>query len=144
MLQYAFYSVISPEGCAAILFKTGAQASRAAESLRLTARDLKKLELIDDIIPEPIGGAHRHKDTVIQSVEDYIGTTLRGLKRLRTDTLLKRRYDRLRNWGSFFESEAEAKRARAASQRKSKAPGTGRTIGQRPGATRKPKAAASA
>lgn len=143
MLQYAFYSVISPEGCAAILFKTGAQASRAAESLRLTSRDLKKLNLIDDIIPEPIGGAHRHRDTVIQTVEDYIGTTLRELKRLRTDTLLKRRYDRLRNWGSFFESESEAKRARSAGRCKSKTPGAGRVIGQRPAAIRKPKTAAS-
>ena len=144
MLQYSFYSVISPEGCAAILFKTGAQASRAAESLRLTSRDLKKMNLIDDIIPEPVGGAHRHRDTVIQTVEDYIGTTLRELKRLRTDTLLKQRYDRLRNWGNFFESESEVKRTRSAARRKSKTPGAGRVIGQRPGAIRKPKTAASA
>ncbi|MCG3137172.1 MAG: Acetyl-coenzyme A carboxylase carboxyl transferase subunit alpha [Phycisphaerae bacterium] len=104
LLQHSFYSVISPEGCAAILFKTGEQARRAAESLHLTANELLKLQIIDDIIPEPLGGAHRRPDETIQAVDQYLAKTLRELKRVRIDTLLKRRYNRLRTVGSFFES----------------------------------------
>ncbi len=104
MLEHAFYSVISPEGCAAILFKTGEQARRAAESLKLTSRDLKKLDLIDDVISEPLGGAHRQPEVAIQNVESYLAGTLRELKRVRIETLLKRRYHRLRTVGGFFES----------------------------------------
>lgn len=114
MLEHSFYSVISPEGCAAILFKTGEQAQRAAESLRLTSRELKRLDLIDDIIPEPLGGAHRQPDAAIQSLETYLGKTLAELKRIRPETLLKRRYQRLRTMGSFFESEEAARQRRAA------------------------------
>ncbi len=138
VLQYAFYSVISPEGCAAILFKTGDQARRAAESLRLTSKELKKLELVDDIIPEPPGGAHRHPDTVIANVEKYLGQTLREIKRVRIDTLLKRRYNRLRELGSYFESQqavlesrARQRRARTPSQRKPRTTASGR-LSQRP------------
>ncbi len=143
MLQYAFYSVISPEGCAAILFKTGDLAQRAAESLRLTSRELKKLDLIDDIVPEPMGGAHRHPDLAIENLETYLGRTLREIKRLRIDTLLRRRYNRLRALGSFFESEDHATRTRTSYQRKTKMTGSGRNIGQRPGAVGKRRAAAT-
>lgn len=117
MLKHSFYSVISPEGCAAILFKTGEQAKRAAESLRLTAKELKKLGIVDDIIPEPSGGAHRHRDECFQNVESYLGQTLSELKRVRVDTLLKRRYNRLRQMGSFFESQDRSTSVGHASKR---------------------------
>ncbi len=130
MLQYAFYSVISPEGCAAILFKTGDQARRAAELLHLTAKELKKLDLIDDIISEPIGGAHRHPEVAIQNVEAYLSQTLREIKRVRIDTLLKRRYTRLRELGSFFETEAETGKKRTPGRRKTRTAGSpARTAG---------------
>ena len=128
MLQYSFYSVISPEGCAAILFKTGEQAQRAAESLRLTAKELKKLDLIDDVIPEPVGGAHRHREAAIENVENYLAQTLGEIKRVRIDTLLKRRYNRLRTLGSFFESQQAAKPPRTPGQRKARLPGSARAI----------------
>ncbi len=72
MLEHAIYSVISPEGCASILWRDGAKAKDAAETLRLTAQDLEKLELIDAIINEPLGGAHRNKEAVIQQMGDVI------------------------------------------------------------------------
>lgn len=108
MLEHSFYSVISPEGCAAILWKTGEQARRAAECLKLTAPELKKLGIVDDIVDEPLGGAHREPATALSNVERYVGQTLRELKRLRTDTLIKRRYERLRKVGSFFETAPTA------------------------------------
>ncbi len=123
MLQYAFYSVISPEGCAAILFKTGDQARRAAELLHLTAKDLKKLDIIDDIIPEPMGGAHRHAEAAIQNVETYLSQTLREVKRVRIDTLLKRRYTRLRELGRFFETDGGTAKTRPPSRRKTRTAG---------------------
>jgi acetyl-CoA carboxylase carboxyl transferase subunit alpha len=131
MLQYAFYSVISPEGCAAILFKTGDQARRAAELLHLTAKELKKLDLIDDIISEPMGGAHRHPEAAIQNVETYLGQTLREIKRVRIETLLKRRYTRLRELGRFFDSAEANAQSRPPSRRKTRTVGTGRALGQR-------------
>ncbi|MCZ6654367.1 MAG: acetyl-CoA carboxylase carboxyltransferase subunit alpha [Planctomycetota bacterium] len=138
MLQYSFYSVISPEGCAAILFKTGDQARRAAELLHLTAKDLKKLDLIDNIISEPMGGAHRHPEAAVQNVETYISQTLREIKRVRIETLLKRRYTRLRELGRFFETDAGTGKNRPPSRRKTRAAGCSaraagadRTLGQR-------------
>jgi acetyl-CoA carboxylase carboxyl transferase subunit alpha len=104
MFQHAYYSVITPEGCAAILWKSAERAADAAAALRLTSRDLKKLNLIDDIIPEPLGGGHRDPKAMTSALEKYVTDTLRDLKRVRIDTLLKRRYERLRNLGSFFES----------------------------------------
>ena len=112
MLEHSFYSVISPEGCAAILFKTGEQRKRAAESLKLTAKELSKLDVIDTIIPEPLGGAHRDPDQTAASVERHLDATLRELKRLKIDTLLKRRYERIRKAGCFFESASARSKAR--------------------------------
>jgi len=104
MFEHAYYSVITPEGCAAILWKSAERAADAAAALRLTSRDLKKLNLIDEIIPEPMGGGHRDPQAMFTGLEKYVVETLRDLKRVRIDTLLKRRYERLRNLGSFFES----------------------------------------
>ncbi len=151
MLQHSFYSVISPEGCAAILFKTGDQARRAAELLHLTAKDLKKLDIIDDIISEPMGGAHRHPEIAIQNVETYLSQTLRELKRVRIETLLKRRYTRLRELGRFFETASESEKSRPASKRKTsaanspaRAVGADRTLGPRTIASKKRSSAATA
>jgi acetyl-CoA carboxylase carboxyl transferase subunit alpha len=105
MLEHAFYSVISPEGCAAILWKSGEHAKLAAEALKLTSRELKKLNVIDDVIAEPLGGAHRDPEAMAESLEKWLTTTLRELKRCRVETLLKRRYARLRSLGSCFESD---------------------------------------
>jgi len=100
MMQYAWYSVISPEGCAAILWKTGAEAATAAEQLHLTAAENVKLGVIDEVIKEPMGGAHRDPRGAAANVEDWINETLRSLKRYKIENLLKRRYDKLRAIGS--------------------------------------------
>jgi len=107
VLEHAYYSVISPEGCAAILWKSGEYASTAAEALRLTSRELKRLKLVDDVIKEPLGGAHQDHAATAANVTKYVDETLKELKRVKTDTLLKRRYQRVRELGSFF-ANAEA------------------------------------
>jgi len=99
MLEFAYYSVISPEGCAAILWRDGSQAPQAAEALKLTSKDLCKLGLVDAVIPEPLGGAHRSLHDTIYNVEQYIIKTLRDLKRTKIDNLLDNRYKRLRSIG---------------------------------------------
>lgn len=104
VMQHAYYSVISPEGCAGILWKSAEFASTAAKALRLTPRDLKRLNLIDTIVDEPLGGAHRDPAATARNLELWIGQSLTDLKRVRRDTLVKRRYERLRSLGSFFES----------------------------------------
>ena len=100
MLEFAYYSVISPEGCAAILWRDGSQAPQAAEALKLTSRDLQKLGLIDAVIPEPLGGAHRNMHDTVYNVEKYIVKTLRDLKRTKIENLLENRYNKLRAIGS--------------------------------------------
>ena len=99
MLEFAYYSVISPEGCAAILWRDGSQAPKAAEALKLTSKDLYKLGLIDAVIPEPLGGAHRNIHDTVYNVEKYIVKTLRDLKRTKLDNLLENRYRKLRSIG---------------------------------------------
>jgi acetyl-CoA carboxylase carboxyl transferase subunit alpha len=102
MFEHAFYSVISPEGCAAILWKTAEQRKHAAEALQLTAKALKKLDIVDDVIPEPMGGAHRQPEEAAESLEKYLVEALTDLKRKKIDTLVQVRYQRLRALGSFF------------------------------------------
>lgn len=102
VMEHAYYSVISPEGCAAILWKSAEHAPRAAEALRLTPPRLKALGLIDAVVPEPLGGAHRDPQAAATNLEQWIAESLRDVQRLKPDALLKRRYDRLRNLGSFF------------------------------------------
>jgi acetyl-CoA carboxylase carboxyl transferase subunit alpha len=99
MLEFAYYSVISPEGCAGILWRDGSQAPQAAESLKLTSKDLLKLKLIDEIIAEPLGGAHRNIHDTVYNVEQYITRTLAILKRIPLKTLLNDRYAKLRSIG---------------------------------------------
>jgi acetyl-CoA carboxylase carboxyl transferase subunit alpha len=100
ILEFAYYSVISPEGCAAILWRDGSQAPKAAEALKMTSKDLLKLGLVDTIIPEPLGGAHRNAHDTIYNVEKYIVKTLRDLKRMKIDNLIKTRYEKLRSIGT--------------------------------------------
>ena len=100
MLEFAYYSVISPEGCAAILWRDGAQAPQAAEALKLTSKDLTKLKLIDAVIPEPLGGAHRNIHDTVYNVEKYILRTLTQLKRMKVDDLLDQRYKKIRAIGT--------------------------------------------
>lgn len=99
MLEFAYYSVISPEGCAAILWRDGSQAPKAAEALKLTSKDLHKLGLVDTVISEPLGGAHRNVHDTVYNVERYIVKTLRDLKRTKLDNLLDNRYKKLRSIG---------------------------------------------
>jgi acetyl-CoA carboxylase carboxyl transferase subunit alpha len=79
MLEHSVYAVISPEGCASILWRTADKAADAAEAMRVTAADLKQLGVIDRIVPEPLGGAHRRPDEAIQSLGDILGEELRSL-----------------------------------------------------------------
>ena len=91
MLEHSIYSVISPEGCASILWRDGAAVKRAANALKLTAQDLYKLGVVDEIIPEPVGGAHRFKDETIQRTGDVIAKHLAELKKLTPKNLAKDR-----------------------------------------------------
>jgi len=101
MMQYAWYSVISPEGCAAILWKsaTPEHNQAAAEALRLTAEDNRKLGVIDDVIEEPLGGAHRQSQAACEAIGRYLAQGLRDLKRFKIENLVNKRYDRLRKIG---------------------------------------------
>jgi acetyl-CoA carboxylase carboxyl transferase subunit alpha len=132
MFEHSFYSVISPEGCAAILWRTGEERERAAESLRLTAKELKKLDIIDQVLPEPLGGIHRDPDAAAETLRTYLVDTLRELKRFKVDTVVRKRYERIRSVGSFFEStsvktKARAREAAATSTRRSSRVRTTRT-----------------
>jgi acetyl-CoA carboxylase carboxyl transferase subunit alpha len=102
MLRHSFYSVISPEGCAAILWRTADRRKHAAEALKLTAGELLRLDIIDEIIPEPMGGAHRDPEGAAANLESFITTSLSDLTRLTVDSLLRKRQERIRNLGSFF------------------------------------------
>ena len=108
MLEYAYYSVITPEGCAAILWRTGEKAPEAAEALRLTSRSLKALDVVDDIIPEPLGGSHRDPGEAAHNLESYIVRTLRELRRVQPENLVKHRYERWRRMGKVIEMELQA------------------------------------
>ena len=99
MLQYSTYSVISPEGCASILWKSADKASTAAEVMGLTAPRLKELELIDNIVPEPLGGAHRNVDEMAVNLKQRLLDDLADLAPLDQESLLDRRYQRLMNYG---------------------------------------------
>jgi acetyl-CoA carboxylase carboxyl transferase subunit alpha len=94
MLENSVYSVISPEGCASILWRDNTKAQEAAEAMKMTANDLKKLEVIDDVIPEPVGGAHRSPDEAIDTVGRVITEALAQLGNLDADTLRSRRQDK--------------------------------------------------
>jgi acetyl-CoA carboxylase carboxyl transferase subunit alpha len=103
MLEYSIYSVISPEGCAAILWKDGRKGEMAAESLKLTAPDLYQLGVIDEIVKEPLGGAHRDPETMAERLKEAAERHLRELERMDIEELLKLRYEKFRRMGTFIE-----------------------------------------
>jgi len=103
VLENSYYSVISPEGCAAILWKDSAKASLAAEALKLTAADLLKFGIIDEIVPEPLGGAHRGPEKMCQTLKEAIIKNLDSLKNISLSQLIDKRYDKFRKIGSFIE-----------------------------------------
>ncbi len=94
MFEHAIYSVISPEGCAAILWEDRAMAAQAAEAMKITAQDLKRLGIIDRIVPEPLGGANRNPDAAIDALADVITATLAPLKSLTPEALKRKRRDK--------------------------------------------------
>jgi acetyl-CoA carboxylase carboxyl transferase subunit alpha len=100
VLQYSYYSVISPEGCAAILWKDGARAPEAARALRLTSDDLLSLGVIDEVVPEPLGGAHRDPKTAVLAVRERILHHLDALAAVPTEERLEARYRRMRSLGN--------------------------------------------
>ncbi len=107
MMQYSTYSVISPEGCASILWKSASKAPEAAETLAITADRLKGLGLVDVIVSEPLGGAHRDVDTTMQSLRGTLKTELAALQKKSTDKLLAARYERLMGYGKFKETASK-------------------------------------
>ncbi len=103
MLENAYYSVISPEGCAAILWKHRKHAPEAAEALKLNAAELLKLGVIDGVIPEPLGGAHRDPAQAARHLREAVAGALQELEKIPADKLLQRRYDKFRKMGRFQE-----------------------------------------
>ena len=103
MLQYAWYSVISPEACSSILFRGPEQAEPMAEALHLTADHLKRHGVIDEIVPEPLGGAHRDPRSATSQLEQYLARTLRQLKEADVEELVEARYAKFRAMGTFAE-----------------------------------------
>lgn len=111
MMEFAWYSVISPEGCSGILWKGNENAADAAEALKLTSKHLLKLGVVDSVVPEPLGGAHRDPHTAGHNLEQYLSKTLRDLKRCKVENLLERRYEKFRRLGEFVETSRKAARA---------------------------------
>lgn len=105
MMQYSTYSVISPEGCASILWKSAEKASVAADALGLAAPRLKSLNLVDEIVPEPVGGAHRDPKQAAQSLKKALEDAYRDLRRMSCDELLARREQKLLGYGEFVINE---------------------------------------
>ena len=106
MLQYAVYSVISPEGCASILWKTGEKAAEAAEALGIVAPRLKSLGLVDKVVNEPVGGAHRDYKAMMGQLSKALAESWRQVADLSPSELLFRRYERLQSYGKFTEAKA--------------------------------------
>jgi acetyl-CoA carboxylase carboxyl transferase subunit alpha len=106
MLQHAYYSVISPEGCAGILWKSHDYAANAARALRLNSHHLSELGVIDDVIEEPVGGAHRDHYQTAARLKMYLGKSLRELLQIPMDDLLSQRYDKFRKMGQLLDPDA--------------------------------------
>lgn len=109
MLQYSVYSVISPEGCASILWKTSDRAQDAAEAMGITAHRLKALGLVDKIVSEPVGGAHRDHKQMAALLKRALGDAWRQLADLKAKELLERRYERLQSYGRFTDTKADSR-----------------------------------
>jgi acetyl-CoA carboxylase carboxyl transferase subunit alpha len=107
ILENAYYSVISPEGCAAILWKDRANAPQAAEALKFSPPYLKEFGVVDEVLEEPLGGAHRNPDTAAKTLKAAISCCLEKLQKLPTDTLLRARYEKFRAIGRYSDSAAK-------------------------------------
>ncbi|MBI5656768.1 MAG: acetyl-CoA carboxylase carboxyltransferase subunit alpha [Geobacter sp.] len=103
MLQYSVYAVISPEGCAAILWSDGTKGAQAAEALKLTATDIKELEVIDEIVPEPVGGAHRDHEAMAKNLHEVLARHLAELRGMSGEQLVEDRYQKFRKMSRFVE-----------------------------------------
>ena len=103
ILENAYYSVISPEGCAAILWKDRAAAPQAAEALKITAKDLLELKLVDEIVPEPLGGAHNDHTVMAETLRNALIRNLDELRQVDPEERLKQRYQKYRQHGQFIE-----------------------------------------
>jgi acetyl-CoA carboxylase carboxyl transferase subunit alpha len=103
ILENAYYSVISPEGCAAILWKDRANASKAAAALKITAKDLLKFKLVDDVVPEPLGGAHTDYAATAENLKTHLLKHLEEIIALPVAERLKKRYEKFRAHGHFVE-----------------------------------------
>jgi len=103
IMENAYYSVISPEGCAAILWKDRAAAPKAAEALRITAKELKELNLVDEIVPEPLGGAHTDTKATSETLKQLLIRNLEELIALPAPDRLRKRYEKFRAFGHFLE-----------------------------------------
>lgn len=101
MLQYSTYSVISPEGCASILWKSAEKAPQAADAMAITSGRLKELDLIDEVVAEPLGGAHRDQASTARNLKDMLLRSLDVLEDIQLDALLESRYERLMRYGKF-------------------------------------------
>lgn len=108
MLQYSYYSVISPEGCAGILWKSHQFAPKAAEALRFTSAHLQGFGVVDDVLEEPLGGAHRDHHQMAARMKHYLSRTLAQLREIPADELVQQRYEKFRQMGRFLEAEAAA------------------------------------
>lgn len=102
MMENAVYSVISPEGCAGILWRDGKMAPAAAEALKITADDLVKLGAVDEVIPEPAGGAHKNHKVACANVKKAVLKAIKELKKLSADELVEARYQKIRSYGNFY------------------------------------------
>ena len=104
MLEHSYYSVISPEGCASILYKDKTKNQKAAEALKMQSEDLLKLNIIDEIIKEPQGGAHRDPKIAYKNVKSFILNSFDSLKNIKDDKLLDKRYEKFRSMGEFIKN----------------------------------------
>ena len=108
VLEYSYYSVISPEGCAGILWKSHDFAPQAAKALKITSKHLSELGVVDDVVEEPLGGAHRDHHQMATRLKMYLVKTLRELARLSPDELLAQRYEKFRKMGPYLEAATTA------------------------------------
>ena len=103
MLQYSTYSVISPEGCASILWKDSNKANLAAQVMKMTSDELRSRGLVDEVLPEPLGGAHRDLDQIALTVRAAVQRHVEELSAIDTQQMLDHRYERIRSFGTYME-----------------------------------------
>jgi acetyl-CoA carboxylase carboxyl transferase subunit alpha len=130
MLEHAYYSVISPEGCAGILWKSHTYKERAAQALKMVSKDLLELGVVDDVIREPLGGAHRDHHRMASKLKLHLRSKLRELVGRPIDELLQQRYEKFRRMGVFLESARADQQPSAAEdhQPKAEAQATGKSF----------------